>query len=85
MNKLGLILLLTEVAKGHEKGTKGTRLSPSFVGFARFSRARKIKLKKYLHDAKCECVCVSKLSETAKYKALKVVGKLIFSCNFLLL
>ena len=28
----------------------------------------------------CVCVCVSKISETAKYNALKMAGKFVFSC-----
>ncbi len=58
MNKLSLILLFAKVAKEHEKANKGNSVSPLFMGVARFSRARRIKLKKWLHDAKCECVCV---------------------------
>ena len=58
MNKLGLILLLAEVAKGHKKLNKENSVEPFVYKIARASRARKIKLKKWLHDAKCECVCV---------------------------
>ena len=35
MNKLGLIFLLRRLAKGHKSRTKGTRLSPLFMGGTR--------------------------------------------------
>ena len=45
-------------------------------------------LKYYLSDGAnvcvCVCVCVSKLFESAKYKALKDAKKLVFPCIVLI-
>ena len=87
MNKFGLILLLSRWQKVRKSEQIELLGAFFFMGLARFSLTRRIKLKKWLYDAKfdCVCVCVSKLFGTTKYKALKVTKKLILPCNFLLL
>ena len=44
------------------------------------SRARRIKQKNVGLDVSSACVCVSKISETTKYKALKKAKKSKFLC-----
>ena len=72
---------LARLAKGHGKAGKGnSRGSPLSAGIAarharvceRFLEGRSATVRL------CVCVCVSKISGTAKYKALKVARKPLF-------
>ncbi len=69
-----LIFLLPTLVRGYEKKNKGISREP-FVcrGLRHASRARRIKFNKCeaTPGALCVCVCVSKISEAAKYKPLK--------------
>ena len=74
-----LIFLLPTLVRGYEKKNKGISREP-FVcrGLRHASRARRkngISVK--LRQVPCVCVCVSKISEPAKYKPLKSEEKLI--------
>ena len=73
--------LLRNLAKEHKKRTKGTLTSPLFMRYDAL-RARRQKCL-VLSDRQCECV--TKLFESAKYKALKDAKKLVFPCIVLTL
>ena len=66
--------------------TKGTLLSPLFIGVYAAVLARVCKDLENIYYTRCDvCVCVSKISEIDKYKALKSKEESKSLCIVLLL